>query len=58
MNPDCTAALVRILPRIHTDEINAFIESQEFLSAQQKEFYCTMLAARKEKILSAARERI
>ena len=58
VNPDCTAALVRILPHIHTDEINAFIESQEFLSAQQKEFYCTMLAARKEKILSAARERI
>ena len=53
-----TSALVRILPRIHTDEINQFIESQEFLSAQQKDFYRTMLMARKEKILDYARERI
>lgn len=58
VNPDCTAALMRILPRIHTDEINVFIESQEFLSPQQKAFYRTMLMARKEKILDYARERI
>ena len=58
VNPDCTAALVRMLPRIYTDEINAFIERQEFLSALQKEFYRTMLRVRKEKILDAALERI
>ena len=57
VNRDCTAALLRILSRIHVDEINHFIESQEFLSVQQKEFYCTMLMARKEKILDYARER-
>ena len=55
---DCTEALRRIHPRIHQEEIDAFIESRDFLSDVQKEFYMTMLKARKEKILDAALERI
>lgn len=58
VNHDCTEALRRIHPRIHTEEINAFIGSREFLSDVQKDFYTTMLRARKEKILDAALERI
>lgn len=58
INRDCTEALRRIHPRIHQEEIDEFISSREFLSDVQKKFYCTMLRARKEKILDAALERI
>ena len=55
---DCTEALRRIHPRIHQEKIDEFIESRDFLSNTQKKFYCTMLRARKEKILDVALERI
>jgi hypothetical protein len=58
INRDCTEALRRIHARIHQEEIDEFISSREFLSDVQKKFYCTMLRARKEKILDVALERI
>ena len=50
-NKDCNAALKRILPRIDMDKINRIIDETPYISELQKDFYKTMLAKRKEKIL-------
>lgn len=50
-NPDCNVALKRIVPRIDMRKINALIDETPFISDLQKDFYKTMLAERKEKIL-------
>ena len=50
-NLDCNVALKRIVPRIDMRKINALIDETPFISDLQKDFYKTMLAERKEKIL-------
>ena len=50
-NKDCNAALKRILPRIDMDKINRIVDETPYTSELQKDFYKTMLAKRKEKIL-------
>ena len=49
--PDCNAALKRILPRINMEQIFTIIDETPFASDLQKQFYKTMLQARKERIL-------
>lgn len=44
-------ALKRITPKINMSEINAVIDEIPCITDLQKEFYKTMLAERKEKIL-------
>ena len=56
-NIACLKALKRICPRIDMDKINTIIESTPYISSTQKDFYRTMLAQRKAKILDSAIER-
>ena len=56
-NIACLKALKRICPRIDMDKINTIIESTPYISGIQKDFYRTMLAQRKAKILDNAIER-
>nr|WP_314670312.1 HipA domain-containing protein [uncultured Oribacterium sp.] len=56
-NTACLQALKRIYPRIDMDKINAIIESTPYISGIQKDFYRTILAQRKAKILDSAIER-
>ena len=44
---DCNAALKRILPRINLEQVFAIIDETPFASDLQKQFYKTMLQARK-----------
>lgn len=53
----CLKALKRICPRIDMDKINTIIESTPYISSTQKDFYRTMLAQRKAKILDSAIKR-
>lgn len=55
-NPDCNEALKRIMPRIHLDEINTFVDQTEPLTELQKQFYKTYIKARYELILRPAFE--
>lgn len=48
---DCNVALKRILPRINMEQVFAIIDETPFASDLQKQFYKTMLQARKERIL-------
>lgn len=50
-NDDCNLALKRIVPRIDMTKIEKIIDGTPFLSDLQRQFYMTMLAARKERIL-------
>lgn len=50
-NEDCNLALKRIVPRIDMAKIEKIIDGMPFLSDLQRQFYMTMLAARKERIL-------
>lgn len=50
-NEDCNEALIRIYERINMKEIFDFIDSEQYLSDLQKEFYKTYINARKEIIL-------
>ena len=56
--PGCNEALKRILPRINMAQINLMIEETPFITDLQKEFYKTILAERKEKILDRSLQRI
>ena len=51
-NKDCNAALKRIVPKMDMAKINALIDDTPFISGLQKDFYKTMLAECKEKILN------
>ena len=51
---DCNEALLRIVPRIDLEKINEMIEATPCITALQKQFYKTMLAERKERILEFA----
>lgn len=57
-NDDCNKALIRIVPRINIHSINEIIDSMPLISSLQREFYKTMLAARKELILDYALAKI
>lgn len=50
-NENCNLALKRIVPRIDMARIQKIIDGTPFLSNLQRQFYSTMLAARKERIL-------
>lgn len=50
-NRDCNTALQRIVPRIDMAKIKKLINSISFVTPLQREFYITMLTARKERIL-------
>ena len=57
-NEDCNDALLRMYPRIDMPRICKMIEGMPELSDIQKEFYCTMLCERKEKILDRSYEKL
>ena len=51
---ECNQALERIVPRIDPEKICEFIHSIPDLTALQKDFYCTYITARFEKLLVPA----
>ena len=57
-NPDCTAALLRVYPRIDLDKVNEVIYSNSSISDLRKEFYSTMIKRRVERILEPAFEKV
>ena len=50
-NEDCSAALRRIAPRVDMVKINALVDETPALTDLQRQFYKTMLAERKRKLL-------
>jgi hypothetical protein len=50
-NEDCNRALARIVPKIDMEKIDTLIDETPFITELQKEFYKTILRARKERIL-------
>lgn len=48
---DCNKALKRILPRIDIEKILSIVDETPYITDLQKEFYKTLLQARKERIL-------
>lgn len=50
-NEECNKALRRIAPKMDMKKVADLIEKTPFISELQKEFYFTVLSARKEKIL-------
>ena len=50
-NEDCNRALKRIVPRIDMERIRGIIDQTPFVSELQKNFYLTLLAERKARIL-------
>lgn len=57
-NEDCNLALKRIVPQIDMIKIERIIEDTPFLSDLQRQFYKTMLGARKKQILDFALEKL
>lgn len=57
-NPDCNAALKRITPKIRLNDLRALVDETPFISPLQKEFYYTMLAERKERILDFSLQKL
>ena len=51
LNTDCNNALKRIVPKINLEQIFSVVDETPFISDLQKQFYRTMLQARKERIL-------
>lgn len=56
-NPDCTAALLRVFPRLDMDKINKVISENSSISDVRKAFYSIMLERRIERILKPAYEK-
>lgn len=56
--PDCNAALKRIVPRMDMQKIRNIIEETPGLSELQKQFFNTMLTMRKERILDYALKKL
>lgn len=50
-NEDCNAALKRIVPKVDLVKINALVDGTPVLTNLQRQFYKTMLAERKRKLL-------
>ena len=57
-NKDCNAAVMRMMPRFHLDEMQAFIREVPFLDELQRQFYRTYLSARLERIMIPVHRRI
>ena len=57
-NRDCNAALKRIVPRIDMKQIMKLVDETPYIDDLQKEFYKTMLAERKEKILDKSLQKL
>lgn len=57
-NPDCSAALKRITPRLTLSAIEDLVNATPFIGDLQKIFYRTMLTERKEKILDYSLQRL
>lgn len=55
---NCKKALVRMSSRINLDEINAFIDNENYLKAIQKKFYKYYIANRYEKMLMSVYKKI
>ena len=55
---DCNAALKRIVPRIDMKKIMKLVDETPYIDDLQKEFYKTMLAERKEKILDKSLQKL
>lgn len=57
---DCTQSLLQLKPKIDSciSQINTLINSVEGISSIRKEFYQTMIALRKERIIDYAYERL
>lgn len=56
--PDCNAALKRITPRIQTQALRELVDQTPYLTGLQREFYFTMLADRKERILDFSLQKL
>ncbi len=50
-NENCNAALKRIVPRVDMVKINALVDETPALTDLQRQFYKTILAERKRKLL-------
>ena len=57
-NPYCNAALKRIGPSIKLQGIQSLLDNTPFITPLQKEFYYTMLAERKERILDFSLQKL
>lgn len=57
-NKDCNAALKRMTKRIDLKQINNIIEETPYITDLQKNFYKTILKARKEKILDKSLKKL
>ena len=51
---DCNKALIQIVPKIHVETIQNFLEEVPYLSDLQRTFYLTYIQARLEKLLLPA----
>lgn len=56
--PDCNAALKRITPKIQTQELRDLVDQTPYLTGLQREFYFTMLADRKARILDFSLQKL
>lgn len=56
-NQDCTAALLRVVPKINLDTVTKVISNSDFLTDTRKFFYAAMLGIRYERILKPAYEK-
>lgn len=54
----CNSAIKRMVPRIDMQRINRLVDDTPYISDLQKEFYKTMLGARKELILDFAYKKV
>ena len=50
-NEDCNKAILRVLPKVDIESINAFIDDTAYIADLQKQFYKTYIKARYEKLL-------
>jgi hypothetical protein len=55
-NEECNRALKKIVGRVNMEEINKLIEDTPAITPMQSDFYKTMIAERKEKILDYSME--
>ena len=52
--PECNAAIQRMVPKINLEQIKGFIEEVPFITELQKTFYKRYITARFEQILKPA----
>lgn len=52
--PECKAAIQRLVPKINLEQIGAFIDEVSYISELQKKFYKRYITARFEQILNPA----